>query len=652
MKYLEIYIALPVSGTFTYSVKRNEKIDCGYRVLVEFGRKKVRGFIKEVHYNKPNSFDVKEIIEVLDDNPIFDISLIELCEIIAFDYIGSVGEILSLALPTGIKESTRYKIPFNKKDVKEIELNDEQIIVKNDILLASNNGKKQHLIFGITGSGKTEVYIMLAKEMLAQNKSVLYLVPEISLSSQIFERLYNVFGDELIVYHSKIATNQKFYSWKKFQRGESRIVVGTRSSIFMQCDNLGLIIIDEEHDNSYKENSSPRYSAKRVAFYRSKRENALLILGSATPSIESLYAAENGQIGLHKLNGRFGDAKIPKIEIVKFSPSKKNVLSPKLKLNVNNAVSNKNQAIILLNRRGYSPFVICEECNKTIDCPYCNISMNYHKGDNLLCHYCGYKMDLPIKCDSCGSSNFVKVGSGTQRVEELISMEFPNFNVFRLDQDSSRSKTKSIDLIEKMNDGEIDVLLGTQMVSKGFDFKNVTVVGVLMADIGLNMPDFRASERIFSLLLQVSGRAGRGASPGKVVIQTLDDENNFFKNLIKMDYYSFYKEELSMRKMLSYPPFSRLARILVRGKNEEKVISIIEKLKNKIDEIVNTDNLEIEVLGPSEAPFVKIASNYRYHIILRSKRIDVIRNVILKSKNIVKGKDLYLEIDIDPYDML
>ncbi len=653
MKYVEVFVDLPVSGTYTYSIPDGVKLGCGHRVLVEFGRQKVRGFVKETHNKKPHGYNVKEISELLDEKPIYTKRLIDLCEIISKDYLANTGEVLSLALPTGSKESTRYKIPFDKKDIKEIELNSEQSEVNKNILIGNENGKKQHLIFGITGSGKTEVYITLAKEMLKQNKSVLYLVPEISLSSQIFERVYNVFGDELMVYHSNISMNQKFHSWKKFQRGDAKIVIGTRSSIFMQCPDLGLIIIDEEHDGSYKENSTPRYNAKRVAFYRSIQEDTLLVFGSATPSLESLYSAELGRIELHKLTGRFGEAKIPEIEIVKVSSSSSNkIISPTLKLYVNRAVSNKNQVILLLNRRGYSPFIICDDCSKTVDCPHCSISLNFHKGGDLICHYCGYKESFPKKCKECGSEDISKVGSGTQRVEEFISDEFPDYNIFRLDQDSSRKKDTSFNLVEKMNSGEIDILLGTQMVSKGFDFKNVTVAGVLMADIGLNMPDFRASERIFSLLLQVSGRAGRGELPGKVIVQTMDIDNPIFKNLKTMDYYSFYKDELAMRKMLSYPPFSRLARLLVRGKDEAKVNSIIDKLKNRIDEVVQKSGYEVDVLGPSEAPFVKIASNYRYHIILRSKKIEIIRSIIFQSKDVVKGKDLYLEVDIDPYDML
>ncbi len=431
------------------------------------------------------------------------------------------------------------------------------------------------------------------------------------------------------------------------------MAVGTRSAVFLQCPDLGLIIIDEEHDWSYKEHSTPRYHARRLAYYRCKTENALMVMGSATPSIESLYTAEQGMFKLHILKSRFGAAVLPEIEIVKIYPKKDEaMISSKLMLYSKRAMEEGNQAIFLLNRRGFSPIVLCNDCGEALVCPHCNISLNFHRSGRMICHYCGYSRKLPEKCPHCGSEDILKLGAGTQKIEDMINERFSGHKVFRLDQDSTKKKNAVFDIVEKMSKGEIDILLGTQMVAKGFDFHKVSLVGILLADIGLNMPDFRASEKIFSLLIQAAGRCGRGDVCGKVIIQTVNEEHHIFQFLKNHDYMGYYRYELSMRKMLQYPPFSRLARLLVRGKNEEKVIKSINILKTALaNEIIN-NNRPITILGPTAAPLSRISNNYRYHIILKSKDIESIRQVVKSVKHTVSGKDVYLEIDIDPYDIL
>jgi primosomal protein N' (replication factor Y) len=533
------------------------------------------------------------------------------------------------------------------------ELTIDQKTVFHDILDSYNKNRPHHLIFGITGSGKTEIYIELAKHVIALGRSVIYLVPEITLSSQIFERLYNVFGNELTVYHSQLTANQRLYSWMRFFTGQAKIAVGTRSAVFMQCPDLGLMIIDEEHDWSYKEHSTPRYHARRLAYHRCNMEKAILVMGSATPSIESLYSAEIGALKLHVLKDRFGEAELPEIDIVKIDPKKgEALLSPKLMIYSKRALENGNQAIFLLNRRGFSPVVLCNDCGEALLCPHCNISLNFHKSGKMICHYCGFTRNLPEKCPECGSENIIKLGAGTQKVEDIINKTFAGYKVFRLDQDSTRKKYAIFDIVERMSRKEIDILLGTQMVAKGFDFHNVSVVGVLLADIGLNMPDFRASEKIFSLLIQVSGRCGRGKVRGKVVIQTMDENHHIFGFLKNHDYFGFYKHELSMRKTLQYPPFSRIARLLVRGKKEEKVIESVNNLKAALEKEVVKSDKPVTILGPASAPLARISNNYRHHIILKSEKIESIRQVIKPARSVVTGRDVYLEVDIDPYDIL
>ena len=400
-----------------------------------------------------------------------------------------------------------------------------------------------------------------------------------------------------------------------------------------------------------KKQSSPRYNARRIAFYRSETENATLLLGSATPSIETLYAAENGRIELHRLEERYGEGKLPVIEIVKLKNSNEEI-TPRLKMYTNRAIREGNQAVYLLNRRGFAPFVICGDCGASVECPDCSIGMNYHRGKGMLCHYCGFSSGVPVKCSKCGSESILMLGSGTQKIEDLIAKEFPDYRIFRLDQDSAKKKDAVYDLLEMMHKREIDILLGTQMISKGFDFHGVTVAGIILADIGLNMPDFRATEKIFSLLMQLSGRSGRGGSEGHVIIQTLNDEHMIFRYLKTQDFWGFYKEELKIRKMINYPPFSRLARIVIRGKDEDSVCESAVLLAGEMKKIGSEKYSQIMVLGPSPAPLTKIGGNYRYHIILKASRLKDLTGFIKTALDSFKSKAVYIEIDIDPVDML
>ncbi|HPF05370.1 MAG TPA: primosomal protein N' [Spirochaetota bacterium] len=649
LRFAEIALNTPVNRTFTYRIPQEMQVEPGVRVVADFNRRKMTGYILSLHNDEPSGFDVKDIVSVIDDSPLFDERLTDLVRYVSDSYLSSIGEALSKALPSG--ESTRLKTRHIRRDNNvnnTISLTEEQQKIYSEI---KNSESGIHLIFGITGSGKTEIYINAALDIIKSGRSVIYLVPEITLSSQIFDRLQKVFGDDLVLYHSGLTQNQRLANWKKFQRGEAKIAVGTRSSVFLQAPDLGLIIIDEEQDPSYKEQSSPRYNAKRIAYYRAIKEKAKLILGSATPSIETMYSAEKGSIRLHILNERYGGAKVPEIEVVKVRGGGDEI-SPRLKLYTNRAVKNGNQAVYLLNRRGFAPFVLCEDCGTAVECPHCSIGMNYHRNKGLLCHYCGYMSDVPETCSKCGSGSIVKLGSGTQKIEDIIQGEFPGYRIFRLDQDTARKKDTASLLIDKMKKREIDILLGTQMVSKGFDFHGVTVAGIILADIGLNMPDFRSTERIFSLLFQLAGRSGRGEENGRVIIQTLNETNPIYDYLKKHDYTGFYNSELNIRRMLDYPPFSRLARIVFRGKDENEVSAAASGLGSSIDDIIVSEKMQVAKLGPAQAPFARIGGNYRYHLILKGRRLDELQQLIRKSMEIYRSKSVYAEIDIDPVDML
>ncbi|HON77879.1 MAG TPA: primosomal protein N' [Spirochaetota bacterium] len=657
MKFADIYVSYPVESPFTYRIPEGADIQPGMRVRVHFRNRKLTGFVIKTHNNTPVDIapeKIKSVDSAVDPEPIFDTRLLGLVDYTAKTYLCAPGEVLAAALPSAERPSARYKVPFTRKELVPYPLTGEQQQIADDIHKSREHGHQLHLIFGVTGSGKTEIYIDLAKRAIDAGRSVIYLVPEISLSSQIYERLYNIFGNDLIIYHSHLTAPQRLHNWNRFYSGDAKIAVGTRSAVFLQCPDLGLIIIDEEHDGSFKEHSTPRYNARRIATFRARQQNAALVMGSATPSVESLYTAWQGTFRLHKLSGRYGDAMLPEIRIVLLEKKRnpKDLLTNELKVATKRAVDSGSQVIYLLNRRGFSPVVLCDDCGESVTCPFCSISMNLHRDGTLLCHYCGHHIPKPGSCPSCGKKELVNVGSGTQRIEEEIFRTFPNIRVFRLDHDSSRKKDTSYNLIDQMNSGEIDILLGTQMVAKGFDFQRVTLVGVLLADIGLSLPDFRASERIFSLLTQVAGRCGRGEKSGTVIVQSLNENMPFLHYLKAHDYEGFVREELEIRQALRYPPFARIARLLVRGKSEEKVQEAAEYLGKRIAEEITRSSLQVTLLGPSPAPLGKISANFRYHLILKSQQIAPLRTLIQATRDTIGGKDLYLEIDIDPYDML
>ena len=644
--FVDVAVGFPIDGFFTYSTD-DHTIRKGMRVVVDFNNRNTIAYVVRVHDNAPD-FEVKPVIKVLDTQPIFDDRLLSLAQFVANHYVCYFGEAIGTALPSGKSYNVRTKHLAFGDSSKEVTLTAEQEHIYTAIL---NQPERAHCIYGITGSGKTEVYIALARTMIQEGKSVLYLVPEISLSSQMFERLKAVFGHTLVMYHSGMNPNERLVSWKRFYMGEALIAVGTRSAIFMQAPNLGLIIIDEEHDSSYKENSTPRYHARTVAWYRHRQEGAILVLGSATPSLETLYAIQRNRIVLHQLHKRFGNAQLPQLEIVPVKASNaRTIFSNSLLFSIKKAIEAKQQVILLLNRRGFAPVMLCQDCGTAVQCPHCSISLTHHK-QKLLCHYCHYEASVPERCSNCGSKNLVMVGSGTQRVEEVLQKMFPGVRLIRLDQDSARRKNFLPNVVNDMIEGNIDILLGTQMVAKGFDFPNVSLVGVILADIGLLLPDFRAVERTFALLVQVAGRSGRGDVGGKVIVQTINPDNPIFHYLKNHDYMGFCSKELSIRKALQYPPYIRLARCVVRGAKEDIVASVADQCRDILQEL-SPQFPDITILGPSQAPLYKIASQYRYHIVLKSNNVEALSGILAQCKKMVNLQGTYLEIDIDPLDLL
>lgn len=549
-----------------------------------------------------------------------------------------------------------------KVEKKSIQFTNEQKIAL-DVIKESiaQNEFQTFLLFGITGSGKTEVYIESIRDILHQKKTALMLVPEISLTPQMVEKFYNVFGETIAVLHSHLNEREKLNEWRKINSGRCKIVIGARSAIFAPLKNIGIIIVDEEHETSYKQDKAPRYNGRDIAIVRGKFHNAVVILGSATPSLESWANANSGKYELLTLTKRPCDYLLPSVKIIDMCLEKEqekkenNLLSEILKEKIKDRLDKKEQIILFLNRRGHSSFLQCITCGKLYKCPNCEISYKYHSYDSsLVCHYCGHKIRLPRKCDDCGSYLFSFGSAGTQQAEIYLQTIFPTARILRMDADTTHKKNSYDSMFERMRNGNIDILLGTQMIAKGLDFPNVTLVGVLSADVSLNIPDFRASERVFQLLTQVAGRAGRGEKAGEVLIQTYNPEHYAIKLAKTQNYVRFAEIEILNRKELSYPPFTKLVRFLFLSKNEKKLLVEIDKYKAIINKISRSFKSEdVIVLGPIPAPFNKLKEKFRVHVIVKSKTISNRSKFIsMMVTNISLHSSIRMTIDVDPNSLL
>lgn len=532
-----------------------------------------------------------------------------------------------------------YRNPYENVDTvndrENIILNSEQQTAFDDILQKYNNHSGETtLLFGVTGSGKTSVYMKMIDTVIDSGKQVIVMVPEISLTPQTLNLFHKRYGRDVAVIHSALSAGQRTDEFKRIKNGEVKIVVGTRSAVFAPLDNLGMIIIDEEQEHTYKSEQNPRYNARDVAKFRCKYNNALLLLTSATPSIETFARAKNGIYGLNILKNRYSKSVLPDVEIVDMltdALSDSEYFSKNLSDRINENLKNGRQSILLMNRRGYNTFVACSSCGNVITCPYCSISMTYHYANGrLMCHYCGYSQSITDKCPECGSTNMRYSGVGTQKIEDEISTLFPNARVLRMDADSTMSKNSYEEKLKAFSEKKYDIMLGTQMVAKGLDFENVTLVGVINADMQLNNDDFRSQERTFDLLTQVVGRAGRGQYKGTAVVQTFNPENEVIRLASTQDYESFYNNEFSIRKMLIYPPFCDICLVGFTGLKESNVKLASKKFFEIIKNKLNTDYKlqKLIILGPMPARVSKISNKFRYRIILKCKNNNEFRKMI------------------------
>ncbi len=528
-----------------------------------------------------------------------------------------------------------------------VELNSEQKHAVN-IVKKYRNEFRPFLLFGVTGSGKTEVYMNMIDNVIKDGKSAIVLVPEISLTPQLVNNFKNRFGKNIAVLHSGLSEGEKYDEWRKIYRNEVKIVIGARSAIFAPLNNLGIIIIDEEHTTTYKQDSNPRYHAIDVALFRGKYNSIPVILGSATPSIESYTRAQMGIYELITLPKRINN-NLPEVKLIDMASEIKKgnrVISSELKDRLNNCLNNNEQAIILLNRRGYSTTVTCHNCGYKVVCTNCDIPLTYHKKSNTMkCHYCDYTTYKPSICPECGSKDINQFGLGTEKLEEIISNMFPNSRVVRMDVDTTSRKGSHKKIFDDFKNHKYDILIGTQMISKGLDFENVTLVGVINGDASLNIPDFRNSERTFSLLNQVSGRAGRGKKKGYVIIQGFNLNHYSILKAKEHDYVGFYEEEMNIRKILKYPPFYNFSIIKIVGNNYEVCFNEANRICNYLKDKLN----EVTVLGPSNCFIPKINNNYYIQITLKYKKSNnLINELRFIGDKYNSNKKIRVEIDINP----
>ena len=550
----------------------------------------------------------------------------------------------------------------SKSSIKSLEENNAIEKITSEMF---NEDKKPYMIHGVTGSGKTEVYMEVIDYALKQGLDSIVLVPEISLTPQTIARFKNRFKDIVGVFHSRLSEGEKHDVFREIQKGNIRILIGARSAIFAPFNSLGVVIVDEFHESSYKSDKNPKFSTLEIGRYLVKKRNITLVMGSATPSVEEYYRAKNGEYELIELKKRANNKPLPKIEVVDMKEELKcgnrSFLSNKLRLQIEQEIKNNNQVILFLNRRGYSSFVSCRECGYVFECKNCDISLTYHKSQNIgKCHYCGYEEVIPKVCPECKSKYIKEFGLGTEKIEEEIKQIFEGVRVLRLDKDTTSQKYEMENILNKFQNKEADILIGTQMISKGLDFKHVTLVGILSADMMLNFPDFKSFENTFQLVTQVSGRAGRSEKEGKVILQAYDTDSSVIKRIVNYDFDGFYEDEIKIRKLFNYTPFNNMISVVVSGKNEYMVKKNITNFYNTLVYLLKERGISDFdfILGPNPCSISKINSNYRWQILFKDDNIEInllkgiIKYICITKRELVFDKDVNISIDINPNSIL
>lgn len=655
---IQVAVPVPVDRVFSYDVPNDQDLPAvGCRVIVPFGRRTVTGVVVD-HATPPTTVaQLKPISRVLDTEPLFEPDYLALARWVSATYLSPLGEVLSAMLPGARRTRELPEVSGDEPAVapERIELSHEQERALQAITVSGvPGGESWFYLYGITGSGKTEVFLRAAETVIARGESVIYLVPEIALTHQLFDHISRRFGPIAAMLHSGLTASQRLGEWRRVQRGEARLVVGARSAVFAPVYRLGMVIIDEEHETSYKAGNAPRYHARQVALWRAVRAGAVCVMGSATPSVEAWHLMETGRLKRLQLTERLSGGALPRIAVQNVRGSD-SLLSPPLVEALRNTHTAGAQSILFLNRRGFASVFQCRSCGYQHECPHCSVPMTWHKSrGKLLCHYCGHHAQPASVCPVCGSLDVGYTGFGTERIEEDMERALPGVRVARLDTDVTAKKGALRETLDRFAAGDIDVLLGTQMVAKGLNFPNVRTVGIVMADTGLSLPDFRAAERTFSLIVQVAGRAGRFRADGEVIVQTVRPEHPAIRRAVTMGIDEFYQEELAVRRELGFPPFSRLVRAVVRSSQREQAARSAERLATMIeDTLAAAGDHSVEVLGPAPSPLERVNRNWRYQIILRGVSVAVLTRVVRGV--LAEGpfpKTVYVEVDVDPVNLL
>ncbi|TVQ27972.1 MAG: primosomal protein N' [Spirochaetaceae bacterium] len=648
-RLVEVAFNVPVDRTFTYlSAEGAERLPIGSRVVAPFGRRSIAGFVVGYPDAAPDGVVLKTITRSANELPLFDAGFLELARWVKRMYYCSLGETLAAMIPGGRRE---VSLPSIADDVAasqtELELSAEQASAL-EAVFASPTGL--YYLYGVTGSGKTEVFLQAAERTIASGRSVIYLVPEIALTHQLLDAVRHRFDGRVAVLHSRLTPSQRLTEWHRIRRGEARLVVGARSAVFAPVGDLGLIVLDEEHDGSYKSGSAPRYHARQVAMKRVAEAGGRMMMGSATPSVEAWHLMDSGAIVRLSLSQRLSGGAMPSLEIVDLKKDP-GPLSQRLIAAMRETHTAGRQSILFLNRRGFAHFFHCRTCGYEMRCERCSVGMTYHKErDLMVCHYCGYRVRPVSQCPECGSLDVGYSGFGTERIGEDLERLFPEWSIARLDTDTARRRGVLERTIEEFRAGKIDVLLGTQMVAKGLNFPGVQLVGIVLADTGLHMPDFRAAERTFGLVVQVAGRAGRFHPDGRVIVQTYAPENGAIARAVTGDLDGFYANELAARRELAFPPFSRFIRMVIRGGDRAAVARDADELGRRC--VARLRSAE-EILGPSECPLSVIAGNVRHQVIVRTNRFGATHQELAALlSGYTPSAGVYAEVDVDPVSLL
>lgn len=668
---IDVSIPVPLHTTFSYDVPTDmAHVQPGMRVRVPFRRKSVVAVVSALNTQAPKHARIKPIDTILDEVPVVSLMLLDLCKWIAEYYAAPIGEVLQAALPPHLwKEKKREgKMRLSDAHSAHVRRDMQSALTLTEAQKAAVAQIRDRatpfspiLLHGVTGSGKTEVYMAACTDALAQNQQAIILVPEIALTPQLLGRFTERFGAAVAIYHSALTDAQRAHQWGRIQNGDATIVVGTRSAIFAPTPQCGLIIVDEEHDSSYKQDDSPRYNGRDVAVMRAKKENIPIVLGSATPSLESFFNAQRQKYHLITLPERATGQVMPHIQLVDMRTFKEEgkplpLLSAPLIAALQKGLDAGEQSLLLMNRRGFSRFIVCEACGHVAMCPNCEVSLTYHQHNReLRCHYCDYHTQAPDSCELCKGLDLKPVGAGSERIEEELHALFPMARIGRLDSDTVSTQTKRTQLLQSMHNRELDIMVGTQMIAKGHDFSHVTFVGVVSAEMSLNMPDFRAPERSFQLLTQMSGRAGRAHLPGEVLIQTVQPEHYCLQDVMAHNYGAFAAAELERRRDLLYPPFGRLISCTISSNNETKGQDYATLLGDALRNYNDAHPIDGMILGPAPALMFKLRGKTRFQILVKfqsATHVHALTRVILAHSDAHIPSGVQVTIDVDPLNFI